>query len=128
MRDTASISGAFDARTSAAVVPRPARPRRVRASVRANSVWVTLSIDYSVAVVDADVSRHWYISRMLKRLCPLLVVLVMLPAPAFAWGTEAHRYIMAKAIDILPPEVKPFFEHFRQELLLRTIDPDLYRT
>ena len=41
---TMSMSGAFEARTSAAVVPRPARASGVRASVSAKSVWVRLSI------------------------------------------------------------------------------------
>ena len=29
----------------------------------------------------------------------------------------AHRYIMARAIDLLPPELKPFFERNRAELV-----------
>src|SRR5215831_1042064 len=37
------MSGALEARTSAVVVPRPARPRGVRASVSPTSVCVTLS-------------------------------------------------------------------------------------
>ena len=65
---------------------------------------------------------------MVKRICPLLILLLMTPAPAFAWGTQAHRIIMSRAIDMLPSEMKPFFEHFRDELVLRTIDADLYRT
>jgi hypothetical protein len=66
---------------------------------------------------------------MLKRTlfaCVLLSIVAM-PAPAFAWGTAAHRFIMGRAIDILPAEIKPFFEHFREELLVRTVDPDTYR-
>src|SRR5580700_5574449 len=39
-----SMSGAFEARTSVAVVPRPARPSGVRASVSPNNVWVMLSM------------------------------------------------------------------------------------
>jgi len=49
------------------------------------------------------------------------------PAPALAWGTDAHRFIMSRAIDLLPPELKPFFEHYRAELVVRTIDPDTWR-
>ena len=48
-------------------------------------------------------------------------------APAFAWGTMAHRYIMARAIDLLPPELKPFFTHYRDEIVARVVDPDLWR-
>jgi hypothetical protein len=49
------------------------------------------------------------------------------PVPAFAWGTAAHRFIMARAIDILPAELKPFFEHYRAELIVRVVDPDIWR-
>jgi hypothetical protein len=64
---------------------------------------------------------------VLKRLCPGLVLLLMTASPAFAWGTVAHRYIMGRAIDLLPPDIKPFFEHYRTELVVRVIDPDTYR-
>jgi hypothetical protein len=59
----------------------------------------------------------------------LLVVLVatLLPAPAAAWGTHAHRYIMRRAIELLPPPIQPFFARHREELVLRVNDPDLWR-
>ena len=50
------------------------------------------------------------------------------PSPAFAWGSAAHRYITRRAIDLLPPELKPFFEHYRDEIVLRSTDPDVWRT
>ena len=56
-----------------------------------------------------------------------LVAVSLVPAPAFAWGAVAHRYIMRRAIDLLPPEIKPFFENNRDELVLRVNDPDLWR-
>src|SRR5918995_200667 len=56
-----------------------------------------------------------------------VVVAALVPAPASAWGTAAHRYIMGRAIDMLPAELKPFFEHYRAELVVRTIDPDTWR-
>src|SRR5437870_414812 len=109
-----SMSGAFEARTRAAVVPRPPRPSRVRASVSANSVCVTLS-------------TACYITGMLRCLClpdlirsgqlmrpgllirsGLVVLLLIVPAPASAWGVAAHRYILGRAIDLLPAEIKPF--------------------
>jgi hypothetical protein len=49
------------------------------------------------------------------------------PPPAAAWGTAAHRHIMARAIDLLPMELKPFFLQHRDELVMRVIDPDLFR-
>jgi hypothetical protein len=64
---------------------------------------------------------------MRGRLCCLLSVLLLLPSPAMAWGTTAHRYIMGRAIDLLPAELKSFFEANRDELVWRVNDPDLWR-
>lgn len=50
------------------------------------------------------------------------------PTPAYAWGASAHRYIMRRAIELLPPQLKPFFEEHRDEVILRVNDPDLWRT
>jgi hypothetical protein len=52
---------------------------------------------------------------MRKTLAALLafVIVAAWPASALAWGPAAHRYIMRRAIDLLPPELKPFFVHFR---------------
>jgi hypothetical protein len=59
-------------------------------------------------------------------LAMVLAVLVV-PAPASAWGVDAHRYIMGRAIDLLPAELKPFFERHRAELVVRVVDPDVWR-
>jgi hypothetical protein len=50
-----------------------------------------------------------------------------LPSTAFAWGFAGHRYIMRNAIELLPPELKPFFTARRDEIVNRVIDPDLWR-
>jgi hypothetical protein len=55
------------------------------------------------------------------------ILMIAAPVPAVAWGTAAHRFIMARAIDILPAELKPFFEHYRTELIVRVVDPDVWR-
>jgi hypothetical protein len=55
------------------------------------------------------------------------LVLALSPSPAFAWGFEAHRYIMQRAIELLPPELKPFFDDKRDEVVMRVVDPDLWR-
>ena len=67
---------------------------------------------------------------MRKAFLILLACLIasLAPSPAFAWGSAAHRYITRRAIDLLPPELKPFFEHYRDEIVLRSIDPDVWRT
>jgi hypothetical protein len=49
------------------------------------------------------------------------------PRPAAAWGSAAHRHIMARAIDLLPVELTPFFHQHQDELVMRVIDPDLFR-
>ena len=56
-----------------------------------------------------------------------LVVACLVPTSASAWGAVAHRYIMGRAIELLPSEIKPFFERHRDELVLRVNDPDLWR-
>jgi hypothetical protein len=57
----------------------------------------------------------------------MMSVVVFLPAPASAWSWEAHRFIMRRAIEILPVEIKPFFVEHREEIINRSIDPDLWR-
>jgi hypothetical protein len=65
---------------------------------------------------------------MRKMLVALTVGFASLASsPAYAWGTQAHRYIMRRAIDLLPPPIKPFFEAHRDELVVRIVDPDLWR-
>jgi len=50
------------------------------------------------------------------------------PVPAAAWGFEAHKYILARAIPLLPAEIRPFFEKFQVTIVEHAIDPDLWRT
>ena len=57
----------------------------------------------------------------------LIVVLSLMPAPASAWGFAGHRIIMARAIELLPPELKPLFERYRDEVIVRVTDPDVWR-
>ena len=61
------------------------------------------------------------------RIGVLLLLLVSVPTRASAWGVAAHRYIMGRAIDLLPAEIKPFFDRYRDELVLRVNDPDTWR-
>lgn len=65
---------------------------------------------------------------MRKTIAAALVALLLVPAPAFAWGAAAHRFIMTRAIDLLPAELKPFFDRYRSELVLRVVDPDVWRS
>ena len=63
----------------------------------------------------------------------VVVVIAMLaamarPAPAAAWGTEVHKFITARVIALLPPEIRPFFEKYTTTVVEHSIDPDLWRT
>ena len=63
------------------------------------------------------------------RLLPgALVLLLLAPAPAHAWGSEAHKFIMDRAIALLPSEIRPLFERHRAAVVERSIDPDTWRT
>src|SRR5215216_7383859 len=64
--------------------------------------------------------------RKLVLLCA--TVLLAVPGPAQAWGFEAHKFIMERAITLLPPELRPLFERHRATLIERSIDPDTWRT
>jgi hypothetical protein len=65
----------------------------------------------------------------MRRLIAALVAFVVLaaPQPADAWGFEAHKYILDRAISLLPPEIRPFFEKYRASIVEHAIDPDLWR-
>ena len=45
-----------------------------------------------------------------------------------AWGFDAHKLIMERAIALLPPELRPLYEAHRAALIERSIDPDTWRT
>jgi hypothetical protein len=59
----------------------------------------------------------------------LLAVLLwsLAPSPVSAWGFAGHQFIMRRAIELLPPELKPFFTALRDEVVVRVTDPDLWR-
>src|SRR5262252_2599326 len=61
------------------------------------------------------------------RIIALLLVAAMTPSPASAWGFAGHRLIMRRALELLPSELKPFFQHYRDEMIVRVVDPDLWR-
>jgi hypothetical protein len=57
-----------------------------------------------------------------------LALWTMRPVPVGAWGFNGHKFITDRAIDLLPAEIRPFFEKFRTTLVEHSIDPDTYRT
>ena len=68
---------------------------------------------------------------MRKGLSVALVALAlwtMRPVSVGAWGFNGHKFITDRAIDLLPPELRPFFQKFRTSVIDHSIDPDTYRT
>ena len=63
---------------------------------------------------------------MRKLIAMFLVLSLVTPAPALAWGYEAHKFIMDRAIALLPAELRPMFEAHRAVVVERAIDPDLW--
>jgi zinc dependent phospholipase C len=57
-----------------------------------------------------------------------LLAFAVAPTGVSAWGYEAHKTIMDKAIALLPPEIRPLFEQNRTTLIEHVIDPDLWQT
>jgi hypothetical protein len=66
--------------------------------------------------------------RNIRVLALALLILVGLPAPGTAWGFEAHKFVMGRVISLLPAEIRPFFERYRESIVEHSIDPDLWRT
>jgi hypothetical protein len=66
--------------------------------------------------------------RPTRLIAAALLLLAAAPSRTEAWGFEAHRYIMSRAIELLPPQIRPFFEAERPTVVERAIDPDLWRT
>lgn len=65
----------------------------------------------------------------MRRAAAITMVLLLVCAPrAQAWGFGAHKFIMERAIALLPTELRPLFEAHRATLIERSIDPDTWRT
>ena len=57
-----------------------------------------------------------------------IAAFVATPVSASAWGIEVHKYILARAIPLLPREIRPYFEKYRSSIVEHAGDPDLWRT
>src|SRR3954464_9726277 len=57
----------------------------------------------------------------------MLIAASLVPASASAWGFAGHQLIMTRAIELLPPQLKPLFERYRDEVVIRVKDPDVWR-
>jgi hypothetical protein len=68
---------------------------------------------------------------MRKMLAAALIALACSFVPSArlaAWGTNGHKLITDRAIDLLPQDIRPFFDKFRTTVVEHSIDPDTYRT
>ena len=65
---------------------------------------------------------------MTRAVAVAVALLLMCGGRAHAWGFEAHRFIMDRALALLPADVRPLFEKHRATLIERSIDPDTWRT
>jgi hypothetical protein len=65
----------------------------------------------------------------MRRLIAVLGVLAVaaMPSRTHAWGYEAHKFLMERAIGLLPGELRPFFEQYKSMLVERAIDPDTWQ-
>jgi hypothetical protein len=59
---------------------------------------------------------------LLQRAAAIALVLSLLPPPSLAWGANAHRLVINKAIDTLPPELRVWFEANRPFLSQHVTD------
>lgn len=55
--------------------------------------------------------------------CVLAFVTLFAPSQTRAWGNNANKLVVNRAIETLPPDLRPFFENSRGFLLLHVNDP-----
>jgi hypothetical protein len=68
----------------------------------------------------------------MRKVLPIALLALALsaarPVHLGAWGFNGHKFITDRAIDLLPQEIRPFFQKFRTTLVEHSTDPDTYRT
>ena len=65
---------------------------------------------------------------MRRRALVAMALAVMVSARTEAWGLDAHRFIVARAIDLIPDSIRPFFKRHQAFIVEHSVDPDLWRT
>ncbi len=66
--------------------------------------------------------------RSLRIVLIVTLAVAATPRPASAWSFEVHKFIMARAIALLPAEIRPFFQKYETSIVEHAVDPDLWRT
>lgn len=68
----------------------------------------------------------------MRKILPVALLALALsalpPARVGAWGFNGHKFIAGRALDLLPPQIRPFFQKYRVTIVEHSIDPDTYRT
>src|SRR5262249_56072081 len=80
---------------------------------------------------EATRKNYDILSIMRNLISVALVALALSFVPSVrvgAWGFNGHKLIADRAIDLLPPEIRPFFQKYRTTVVEHAIDPDTYRT
>jgi hypothetical protein len=62
-------------------------------------------------------------SRRLRLWLSLALLVALRPSLALAWGNNANRLVVNRAIDTLPQDIRPFFDANRSILLQHVNDP-----
>jgi hypothetical protein len=62
----------------------------------------------------------------MRAVSSLVLLMLVAPPSAHAWGFSAHKFVMDRAIALLPPQLRPFYEKHRSEVVERAIDPDTW--
>jgi hypothetical protein len=57
------------------------------------------------------------------RLTVAALMAALVPLPTFAWGPNAERLIANRAVETLPPDLRPFFEANRDFITRHAADP-----
>jgi hypothetical protein len=66
-------------------------------------------------------SKGWQELTFISLVC--LTLPAAFPPHALAWGSNAHKLVVNKAIDTMPPEIRSFFEANRSALVQHVTDP-----
>jgi hypothetical protein len=61
--------------------------------------------------------------RLIARAMSLCALSALAPVPARAWGANAQRLIANRAVETLPPDLRPFFDMNRGFILRHVTDP-----
>ena len=57
----------------------------------------------------------------------VIAIIALMPVRPRAWGFEVHKLIADRAIDLLPGQIRPFFQKHRTFIVEHAVDPDLWR-